>query len=143
MKNWEIVKSIYCKIITKCPEGTFMANQVKNPQGFALRTYYGISVQKDGRKTICDRPVPITYNKAIIMSTGLHVRFLNFTTDMERYNAWQSYFTKFARFCFILDESMKLSPYMNNYTKPWTDERFKQYFELTDIEWQLIDTVIN
>ena len=53
-----------------------------------------------------------------------------------------SYHTKFSKFCISLDESTKLAPYMGDYTEPWTDERFKQYFELTDIEWQLIDTVI-
>lgn len=142
MNHWKTVKSIYTKYVAKCPEGTFMAAQVKLPQGFALRTYYGISVQKDGRKSICDRPVPITYNKAIITTIGLHVRFLNFNTEQERYNAWQSYLTKFARFCFIMDESMKLSPYMGNYTQPWDDHRFYEYFGLNKIEIQLIETVI-
>ena len=71
-----------------------------------------------------------------------NVRYLNFNSEQERYNAWQSYLTKFARFCIMLDESTKLAPYMNNYTEPWTDKRFKEHFKLTDIEWQLIDTVI-
>lgn len=82
------------------------------------------------------------YSTAIQTTLSNNIRFLNFNTEQERYNAWQSYLTKFARFCICMDESTKLAPYMGDYTEPWTDERFKQYFELTDIEWQLIDTVI-
>lgn len=82
------------------------------------------------------------YTTAIQVNLSQNVRFLNFNSEIERKNAWMSYHTKFSKFCISLDESTKLAPYMDDYTEPWTDERFKQYFGLTDIEWQLIDTVI-
>ena len=86
--------------------------------------------------------VSTNYKTACAGKPSGHTRFLNFSSETERYNAWQSYLTKFARFCICMDESTKLAPYMGDYTEPWTDERIKQYFGLTDIEWQLIDTVI-
>lgn len=138
----KMLENIMNKIITKCPMNTFVCAQKKNPEKYALRTFYGISVQKDGRTTVCDRPVPANYSKACISTIGLHVRFLNFNTDNERFNAWQSYFTKFARFCFLVDETMKYSPYMNDYTQPWTDQRFFDHFELDALEQQFINTVI-
>ncbi len=99
-------------------------------------------MQKDGRKNVCTRIVPATYSNACKSTYAQNVRFLNFNTDAERYNAWQSYLTKFAMFCFIIDETTKLAPYMNDYTQPWDDQRFYEYFGLNKIEIQLIETVI-
>jgi glucuronate isomerase len=30
-----------------------------------------------------------------------------------------------------MDESVKLAPYMGDYTKPWTNARFCEYFGIT------------
>lgn len=141
MNHWKIATSIYNKIISKCPQGTYQRQLTKTPEkSYVISTYYGVSF--DERKgtdfQVCS-PNNITAFKKTL---GSHTRFLNFDTAQEQYNAWQSYLTKFARFCIMLDESTKLAPYMNNYTEPWTDKRFKEHFKLTDIEWQLIDTVI-
>lgn len=144
MNQYEIVRSIWKKIQEK--NMVIKPYLTKLPQSnFALQTRYGVYFgegEHDPNGTASFKLVCTQYNSAIQNHVCGHVRFLNFNTEEERYDAWQSYLTKFARFCICMDESTKLAPYMGDYTEPWTDERFKQYFELTDIEWQLIDTVI-
>lgn len=147
MNQYEIVKSIYHKLIAKCPQGTCRSNFTKQPV-----TPYSIRCLPEARMVISDTHgtdvlnstylVSKKYSTAIQTTLSNNIRFLNFNTEQERHNAWQSYLTKFARFCICMDESTKLAPYMDDYMESWTDERFKQYFGLTDIEWQLIDTVI-
>ena len=63
------------------------------------------------------------------LSGGIH--FLNFNTENERDNAWNSFMTLFVRFCIAMDESVKLCPYMGDYTEPWTNARFCEYFSIT------------
>ena len=145
MNQYEITRSIYHKVIAKCPQGTYDNTLTKTPIApFPLRHPYGVNLSDyhtmGGSWNF--RVVLLNYQSSIVQTTNSHVRFHNFNSEQERYNAWQSYLTKFARFCICMDESTKLAPYMGDYTEPWTDERFKQYFGLTDIEWQLIDTVI-
>ena len=148
--KWEIAKSIYNKIISKCPIGYFRSKLKHQPSSaYALRlcparnTVQAPSgVEKGKSESAAFIILSKDYNIAKRQTLAASVVFLDFNTETERYNAWQSYLTKFARFCVMLDESTKLAPYMDDYTEPWTDERFKQYFGLTDIEWQLIDTVI-
>lgn len=137
-RNWKIARSIYNKITSKCPTGTYQSKLQLNPGMFGLRQKYGVAWCTHGNEI----PVSNNYTTATTRTTGGHVRFLNFNTEQERYNAWQSFLTKFVRFCVMLDESTKLVPYMSSYIEPWTDKRFKEHFELTDVEWQLIDTVI-
>lgn len=153
MNQYEIVRNIYHKVIAKCPENTFRNyNFTKTPITlFPLRICdtrnatcwptkheTGGTIALDKAFMICSHK----YLSATSTKFAASVKYMNFNTEQERYNVWQSYLTKFARFCICMDESTKLAPYMGDYTEPWTDERFKQYFELTDIEWQLIDTVI-
>ena len=145
MNQYEIVRSIYNKIVTKCPIGTCRAKFTKQPNSpFPLRCQCeaGLTLCHDPNNTRGFRLVSKNYSTAIMTTIVVNTRFLNFNTAQERDNAWASFLTKFCRFCVSLDESSKVVPFMNNYMEPWTDERFKQYFELTDIEWQLIDTVI-
>ena len=145
MNNWTIVKSIWQKVEAKNPQGTYNAQLTDKPTtAFPLRQYYGVDWSEHNTKggSRHFRTVSNNYQTACLIAIGNHVRFLNFNTDVERYNAWQSYLTKFARFCICMDESTKLAPYMGNYTQPWDDQRFYTYFGLTDPEIQLIETVI-
>ena len=145
MNQYEIARSIYHKLIAKCPQGTYQQQLTKTVQSqFPLRQNYGMAFSDHNDNGGCNnfRCVRTIYTSCLNTAPNTHVRFLNFNTENERHNAWQSYLTKFARFCICMDESTKLAPYMDDYTEPWTDERFKQYFGLTDIEWQLIDMVI-
>lgn len=63
-----------------------------------------------------------------------------FNTFEEAKNFVDSQDTEFIRFAnrILLTDvniSQKNIFFMNDYTKPWTDERFKEYFKLTDEEW--------
>lgn len=138
--SWKIVKSIYEKVVAKCPVGTYNSMLNKNTNGFALSTNYGVSWdERKGTNLMVCSPY---YNTATQGKLGTHIRFLNFATEQERYNAWQSYLTKFARFCIAMDESTKLAPYMGNYQQPWDDQRFYQHFGLTAEEIWVIENTI-
>lgn len=145
--NWKIVKSIYEKVIAKCPQGTLRNKFVKTPTcTHPLRcqpeAHSCDAHEHDPNGTGSFMVVSKHYKTVLNVSTGTNVRFLNFNTETERKNAWASYLTKFARFCIAMDESTKLAPYMNDYTQPWDDKRFYEYFGLNKIEIQLIETVI-
>ena len=147
MNHWKIVKSIWQKVEAKNPQGTLTAQLTKLPGNnmYALQTRYGVfwgTGEHDPNGTAAFKLVCSNYSEATKNNVCRHVRFLNFNTEQERYNAWQSYLTKFARFCICMDESTKLAPYMGNYTQPWDDQRFYAYFGLNKIEIQLIETVI-
>lgn len=143
--SWKIVKSIYEKVVAKCPVGTYQSKLTKNPKtNFTLRQNYGMAFSDHNSNGGCNgfRCVRQFFNSCLATTENPHVRFLNFATEQERYNAWQSYLTKFARFCIAMDESTKLVPYMDNYQQPWDDKRFYEYFELTDEEIWVIENTI-
>lgn len=145
MNHWKTVKSIWEKVEAKNPIGKIRGMFSKTPSGFSLRCLPEANVSSSGGhdKNATNRGL-VSYNYETVKSTAhaTNVRYLNFNTEEERYNAWQSYLTKFARFCICMDESTKLAPYMDNYTQPWDDQRFYEYFGLNKIEIQLIETVI-
>ena len=150
MNHWKIVKSIWQKVEAKNPVDTVGTMFVKKLTNYPLR----IMITRDSTKApgrnnhnggsggTGFRIVSKNYNTATKTHAAGGIHFLNFDTEQERYNAWQSYLTKFARFCICMDESTKLAPYMGNYTQPWDDQRFYEYFGLNKIEIQLIETVI-
>ena len=145
MNHWKIVKSIWQKVEAKNPIGTYAAQLTTKPTtAYPLRQNYGMAFSDHNSNGGCNgfRCVRTVYTSCLNTQPNAHVRFLNFNTEQERYNAWQSYLTKFARFCICMDESTKLAPYMGNYTQPWDDQRFYAYFGLTQPEIQLIETVI-
>jgi hypothetical protein len=152
MNHWKIVKSIWQKVEAKNPQNKLTNALTTIPENFSLRfcltrgsttTPTGTN-HTGGNKTEEEafKIVSKHYNVACQNHSAACVKFLNFVTEEERYNAWQSYLTKFARFCICMDESTKLAPYMGNYTQPWDDQRFYEYFGLTVPEIQLIETVI-
>lgn len=143
--NWKIVKSIYNKVTVKCPNK--VSNKTEKPDitRFPLKYYTTRFATSDHNENggnngfrICSQK----YSTAIQTSVVAGAKFLNFATEQERYNAWQSYLTKFARFCVAMDESTKLVPYMDNYQQPWDDQRFYQHFGLTAEEIWVIENTI-
>ena len=150
--NWKIVKSIYEKVIAKCPEGSFNNALSKCAVNYSLRfclsrntTQTPSMGNKTGGQLRIEEAFKITskhYDVAKRTEPGSVNKFLNFNTENERKNAWASYLTKFVRFCIAMDESTKLAPYMGDYTKPWDDKRFYEYFGLTDEEIDVIETTI-
>lgn len=151
--NWKIVQAIYSKVIAKCPAGTFNNAVDKHATTiYSLRFCLSRSMTQTptmsnktgGNKTEEDafKIVSKHYEVAQRQEDGSVNKFLNFATEQERYNAWRSYLTKFARFCVAMDESTKLAPYMDNYQQPWDDQRFYQHFGLTDTEIWVIENTI-
>ena len=66
-----------------------------------------------------------------------------FNTRKEAENCYNSMETILARFlCMTATVDVhvypKLAPFMSDYTEPWTDERLKKYFGITDTEWNKI-----
>lgn len=67
-----------------------------------------------------------------------------FDTEEERKNFYDCYNTAFMQWYIRLWKfdvhvvGYKL-PYLGDYTTPWTNEKFKAYFELTDEEWTRIE----
>lgn len=151
--TWKIVKSIYDKVITKYSQGNFdlQLNKITT-SNYPLRicithntVKYPIGTGKTGGVIKLEDAFKITskhYTTATKTTVAAGVKFLNFNTENERKNAWASYLTKFTRFCIAMDESTKLAPYMNDYTKPWDDKRFYEYFGLTDEEIDVIEKTI-
>lgn len=147
MEKWQYVQSIYQKVLQKQAEGTLNKKWTKNPiTNYTVRIYPTRERLQgnthDPNQTALFKLVSMIYTTNCQQNLASCVKFLNFNSENERKNAWQSYLTKFARFCIAMDESTKLAPYMDDYTQPWTDERFKEYFELTDEEWKVIDETI-
>lgn len=65
-------------------------------------------------------------------------------TENDFKNWHNSCNTKFMKYCNLLTKLMQnlhleLLPFMNDYSTPWTDERFYNYFNLTNDEIELIE----
>ena len=68
-------------------------------------------------------------------------------TKEECINFEKSLDTKFMQFMKCVYQKdvnvpFKKLPFMNDYTKQWTDERFKSYFKLTNDDWNKIETIM-
>ena len=67
-----------------------------------------------------------------------------FDTESERLNFYNCYRSQFMQWQISLwkqdvhTKTIKV-PYFNDYTKPWTNEMFKKYFDLTDEEWARVE----
>lgn len=76
------------------------------------------------------------------------VTHYEFDTKEERDNFYDACETTFFRYCFkmsLVDINVKLEflPIMSDYTQPWTDERFREYFNITDEEWKEIEETMS
>ena len=68
----------------------------------------------------------------------------DFATEDERKNFYDCYNTAFiAWLCSLWRVDVNINsvkvPYFGDYTAPWTNSKFKAYFELTDEEWARIE----
>lgn len=71
-----------------------------------------------------------------------------FDTEEERKNFYDCYNTPFMRWTYRLWKSNvriddKKIPFFDDYTTPWTNAKFKAYFELTDDEWTRVEREMN
>ena len=78
---------------------------------------------------------------------GLAATHFEFDTEEERRNFWACYNHPFMLWQISLWKtnshiySDKI-PYFGDYTTPWTNEKFKEYFSITDEEWTRIEQEI-
>lgn len=154
---YQNVCSIWKKVTIKHPVDKIKTVSYTTPNSeFPLKYYITRAVTSDantkgGNKGF--RLVTKVQSTAFDGKTGAGCKFLNFNTAITRNNAWESYLTKFSRFCIAMDESIKLALYMDDYTESWTNKRFCDYFEITgyiddehavpNSEWETILNVIN
>ena len=140
-KCWDIKNPIY-KILKNAP-GFFTEN---------FKCNHGTVVQKNNtiylkRKTFNKTDKFLFEYKDITGAVHQHDYPCQFNTVTEKENFLKSFDTTFMKF--ILKQIrtgriIRLSgmPFMLDYKKPWTDERFKNTFKLTKAEWNFIEKSI-
>jgi len=72
---------------------------------------------------------------------------IKFGTEAEAQNFYDSWKTTFCRWLcrrFLFDQHIVLSflPFMQDYSQPWTDERFYKYFNITPEEQKVIENTM-
>lgn len=90
------------------------------------------------KKAIDDNP-RITHNVGTIYG----IEFNTKNEMINYYNSIQTIAYKYLVSLIVVNNNIKNEfkwmPYMQDYTKPWTSERFYEYFKLTDDEIQIIE----
>lgn len=136
-KYWDIKNPIY-KILKNAP-GFFTEN---------FKCNHGTIVKKNNtiylkRKTFNKTDKFLFEYKDITGAVYQYDYECQFNTVAEKENFLKSFDTTFMKF--ILKQIrtgriIRLSgmPFMLDYKKPWTDERFKTYFGINDSEWETI-----
>lgn len=68
------------------------------------------------------------------------IEFDTFDEALNCYNSMQTMFARYLCKIFTTDIHVhpKFAPFMGEYNHVWTDKMFKDYFEITDDEWDLI-----
>ena len=140
-KCWDIKNPIY-KILKNAP-GFFTEN---------FKCNHGTVVKKNNtiylkRKTFNKTDKFLFEYKDITGAVHQYDYECQFNTVAEKENFLKSFDTTFMKF--ILKQIrtgriIRLSgmPFMLDYKKPWTDERFKNTFKLTKAEWNFIEKSI-
>ena len=111
-----------------------MDNWQKDPTDFSVRIKQGCYVDVNCNFALSSDKLETAFSK----KPAGHTRFMNFKTAAEQMNFWTSLKTNFSKLCIAINGGERYVPYMNDYTQPWTDERFKKHFKLTDEEWNAI-----
>ena len=138
VKNYDL----YVKIKEHIPD-YIKSHLVKEPNKFSLRYFVGCHWDPSSNFEGTAK----SYDYACKTNSVGHTKYLNCQKEIVRKNLFKSGFTKFFKFCVYLD-GIKLAPYMDDYTKPWDDKRFCEYFGITGYiddehaepgsEWEII-----
>ena len=101
---------------------------------------------KQGNRNFYDFTSP-RFDVAKSKKTSCGHRTVNFETEEESINFFNSLQTKFYIFinrCIKRDMHIpwQYTPWLGDYTHPWTDEDLYKYFELTDDEIKIIEDEI-
>lgn len=99
---------------------------------------YGVKIYRYHRKR------KDAYYDNIICITGRAVEGIDFKTEDERKNFIDSIHSWVYEFMYnIKDTNPAHLPYLDDYTKPWTDERLYKLFNITKEDKEVIDKVLN
>jgi hypothetical protein len=126
--NYEIVS----KIKNKCKGSDLIKNHFVEKSDYPLRAYYGVSLTHDDVGNIISMKESTAYDDSNIT---IHNRIIGCASEIERKNLYQSMKTVFFKFM-VYSFGMGSIPYwilpwMGDYTKPWTNARFCEYFGIT------------
>lgn len=104
----------------------------------AFKTYCGYFANKINEKGL-------TYSKASNKNSDIKkIRCAAFNTSEEVKNCYKSMQTKFAMFILAaFYPSKEFIPWQDDYSHPWTDIDFCKHYNVSDDEWQWIDSMIN
>lgn len=140
-KCWDIKNPIY-KILKNAPG--FFTKNFKCNNGTVVKKNNTIYLK---RKTFNKTDKFLFEYKDITGAVHQYDYECQFNTVAEKENFLKSFDTTFMKF--ILKQIrtgriIRLSgmPFMLDYKKPWTDERFKNTFKLTKAEWNFIEKSI-
>ena len=138
VKNYDL----FVKIKEHTPD-YIKSHLVNEPNTFSLRYFVGCHWDKSHNFEGTAK----SYDFACKTNCVGHTKYLNCTNEIVRKNLFKSGFTKFFKFCVYLN-AMHLAPYMGDYTQPWDDKRFCEYFNITGYisdteaepgsEWEII-----
>ena len=138
VKNYDL----FVKIKKHTPD-YIKSHLVNEPNKFSLRYFVGCHWDKSHNFEGTAK----SYDFACKTNLVGHTKYLNCQKEIVRKNLFKSGFTKFFKFCVYLD-GIKLAPYMGDYTQPWDDKRFCEYFGITgyidddhavpNSEWEII-----
>ena len=129
----DVINSVFKKLLMYT-KTWLMDNWQKDPTDFSVRIKQGCYVDVNCNFALSSDKLETAFSK----KPAGHTRFMNFKTAAEQMNFWKSLKTNFSKLCIAINGGERYVPYMNDYSQPWTDKRFKEYFKLTDEEWSAI-----
>ena len=129
----DVINSVFKKLLMYT-KTWLMDNWQKDPTDFSVRIKQGCYVDVNCNFALSSDKLETAFSK----KPAGHTRFMNFKTAAEQMNFWKSLKTNFSKLCIAINGGERYVPYMNDYSQPWTDERFKEYFKLTNEELNAI-----
>jgi len=154
--NYKLANKVLTKIRENLGKGIYPLREVLTSKGSetSLKFVDGLSLKNHGGHGFSAFScVSRNYTTAInYEKVSTHIKYVNFKTKEERDNAWKSMTSKFMRW--VQKDVTQGSPdykilfLCKDYTKPWDNKRFCDYFNITgyisdteaepDSEWEEI-----
>ena len=120
------------KLKTQLYKMDLLKNHFTNIPNYAVRVYYSVSLTHDDIGNMVSMKESSAFN---VNDITIHNRLINTDSEIERKNLYESLKTTFTKF---LVQSFGMGsipywilPWMDDYTKPWTNARFCKYFNIT------------
>ena len=148
-----VINNIFKKICNKVKINDFDNHIVELPKSqYPLRIKYGIPLTDFNPNGGSSKFKIVSENyEKIACSTHQagHTAYIEFNTNIERYNCWKAVLLLFSKFCIALNESMTYLPWLGDainprtglkgYQSEWTDDDLALYFNITKDEQKIIE----